>query len=345
MSVKRLSSKYRTDISDLNRSMAARFLLALQRLNLVAQFANDPWERCRHWTFTSFTDLLYRRIVFHPNYTFNDHANASYELALGKERESIQREENARKEREEEARKEREMAEAALRAAIVPYTESDEDDDDVEEEEDEDFDNNEGFLGWGVENGDDSIDKSGVIGDNDEAGTQVDEGGTSLGQNSNEEDNVDESEWDQIESADIDEGNELDPFAWARKFMWAEGERFVHSFDSVVIVTIRTTREGTLLLTNHSIYFHQTGESIDVITKEKVEDDGKAGPTKQDKKWRLSRLTDIHGRRYMLKAQALELFFANMEGKSAVLCYSFLSCPCLAHMKMRCRRFPNFQRN
>jgi hypothetical protein len=92
--------------------------------------------------------------------------------------------------------------------------------------------------------------------------------------------------------------------------MWAEGEHFVHTFESVVLVSIQETRGGTLILTSHSIYFLQTGDMIDVMMKEiKVETD------KQDKKWKLNSLTDIHGRRYMLKAQAHELFFANMEGK------------------------------
>jgi hypothetical protein len=92
--------------------------------------------------------------------------------------------------------------------------------------------------------------------------------------------------------------------------MWAEGEHFVHTFESVVLVSIQETRGGTLILTSHSIYFLQTGDMIDVMMKEiKVETD------KQDKKWKLNSLTDIHGQRYMLKAQALELFFANMEGK------------------------------
>ena len=139
---------------------------------------------------------------------------------------------------------------------------------------------------------------------------------TSTDSKVNQKDNADETEWDQIESTDFDESNELDPFAWARKFMWAEGEHFVHNFESVVIVSIQCTRDGTLLLTSHSLYFHQTEDTIDVMTKEKMEDDGKNGPSRQDKKWKLNRLTDVHGRRYMLKAQALELFFANMEGKS-----------------------------
>ena len=43
-----------------------------------------------------------------------------------------------------------------------------------------------------------------------------------------------------LESTDFDETSNLDPFAWARKFMWAEGEHFVHNFESVVIVSPQT---------------------------------------------------------------------------------------------------------
>ena len=319
--VKKLSSKHRTDIVELNKSMTSKHALALQRLASVIQVASDPWIRLRHWQFNSYTDLLYRRIVFHSNYNFDNHASASYELTLGKEREAYQQEEEARKQREEDARKEREMAEALLRAAIVPFSDADDEDDvenDVDEEEDGDLDrsDSEGFLGWDVQGGkDDSLDQSACNGDDEERNGEID---TSLDHKSNNEskDTIDESEWDQIDAADLDETtSELDPFSWARKFMWAEGERFVHSFESVVIVSIRSTMSGTILLTSHSIYFHQIGDTIDVMTKEVMEStDGKKNPPKQDRKWKLNRLTDVHGRRYMLKAQALELFFANMEG-------------------------------
>ena len=148
VSVKHLSSKYRTDIIDFHKSMAARGALALPRLTLIAQLANDPWNRGRHWMFTSYTDLLYRRIVFRPNYNFDDHADASYELSLGKDRENYQR--------EEAARKEREVAEAALRAAIIPYKESTDEDTENEcvEDDEQNESEKEGFLGWGTDEGD-----------------------------------------------------------------------------------------------------------------------------------------------------------------------------------------------
>lgn len=309
VSVKRLSNKYRMDIVDINKAMMARFLLVLQRLSSISQIASGPWRRGRHWMFTSCTDLLYRRIILQPNCYFDNHADACYELSLGKDRE--REEEGIRKRLEEKARKEREMAEAALRATIVPYNEAmdDEDlDDDISDKSD-----TEGFLGWEVKSGDDSSTQPTCNGDDDSVVREVAHDGfeTAVALNTDTKD-ADESEWNQIESADFDDSDQLDPFAWARKFMWAEGERFVQSFESVLIVSIQHIKKGTLLLTSHSIYFHKIGVTIDVMTKEKLDVDDE--PTKHDRKWKLNRLTDIHGRRYMLKAQALELFFANMEG-------------------------------
>jgi hypothetical protein len=325
LSVKRLSSKYRMDIVDSNKAMGATLLLAVQRLSSIAKLAHDPWEKGRHWMFTSCTDLLYRRMLLQPNYSFDDHAKASYELTLGKDRESIQREEEARL--NEKARKEREMAESVIRAALVPYKADI--DEDVDDEDTEKSDN-EGFLGWDIKDGDDSLDQPTCKGGEDSNVHELPRGDddVNLDHKSNEKD-VDDSEWAQIESNDFDESNELDPFAWAKKFMWAEGERFVHSFESVLIVSIQHTTQGNLLLTSHSVYFHQIGDTIDVMTKEKVDID-KNRPAKQDRKWKLNRLTDIHARRYMLKAQALELFFANMEGKIKKLFgfFSFVTRSC-----------------
>ena len=44
----------------------------------------------------------------------------------------------------------------------------------------------------------------------------------------------------------------------------------------------------------------------------KSDSDGPQGSTDvNDRRWRLSRLTEVHGRRYILRAQALELFFSD----------------------------------
>ena len=322
--MKKLSSKYQTDIVDLNKSMATSFLLTMKRLHMIVQITNEPWIQSRHWKFNAHTDLLYRRILFQPNYNFDNHANASYELSLGKEREMYEQEEAERKKRLEEAKKERERAEELLRAAIVPYTEPVEDD--VEDEEDDDDDDradSDGFLGWNLsEDRNESFEHSSSgKADGAENEEQTDELQNTSADNQSSVKDIDES-WDQIEAADYEEGDESDPFAWARKFMWAEGERYVHSFESIVMVSIQNTKAGTLLLTSHSIYFRQLGETMDVMTKEAVKSRDDKGK-KQDMKWKLSRLTDVHGRRYMLKAQALELFFANMEGET-LICFILL---------------------
>ncbi len=292
--VKQLSNKHRTDRVDFGKSTAARLFLASKRFSSLEQLSHDPWKRQRHWTFSSYTDLLYRRIVSHPNYSFDDHGSASYDLSLGKERESIQRDEETMKQRQEKARKELERAETVLRAAIVPYTDTV--DEDIEDE-DVDTSDNDGFLGWDNEGNGDRFD--GIPERAHDKDDVPDE-------------NVADESWDQVEPIDFEESSELNPYAWARQFMWAEGERFVHSFESVLLVSIRDTRGGTLILTSHSIYFLQTGDTMDVMTKEKKEK-----VDKLEKKWKLNSLIDIHGRRYMLKAQAAELFFANMEGESS----------------------------
>lgn len=302
VSVKKLASKYRADIVEFNKLSVAKYSLALRRMIWITHLANDPWNPLRHWVFPTLTDTLYRRIVFAPNYHFDDHAAASYELTLGKERDKMQLEEKLRKE------KEREMTEALLRVgdAIVPYNESameDVDEEDLGKVDDEDLgkSDNEGFVGWEAKDGlDDNADEDGQKsgGMDDESGTL--ESKSEIG-----------SDWDQLETADFDENNASDPFAWAKKFMWAEGEYFVHNFESVVIVTLQSTIEGTLLLTTQNMYFHQTGDSVDVFTKESIR---KVDNERQDQKWKLNRLTDIHGRRFMLKAQAVEFFFADMKG-------------------------------
>ena len=321
--VKHLSSRRRQDAAELHRATATGRSLAGRRLARIARLADDPWEEGRHWMFTAHTDLLYRRILFRPNYEFDDHADASYELTLGRERETYQR--------EEAVRREREVAKAALRAAIVPYREDNDDDGaedcSVEGDTDGGAEDKEGFLGWDADGGDDSSDPSEL---DDDGSVEVradggEEGASPGGASHDGRDDADESEWDQIDSAELD-GTDADvSFTWARKFMWAEGERPVHGFKNVTIVTLRTTRAGTLLLTSHGLYFRQTGDAVDVVTKERLDggrNGGSPSPLRRDERWRLGRLTDVHGRRHMLKAQALELFFANMEGESRIIIFA-----------------------
>ena len=290
--VKRMSSKHRSDSSDFNRLVAARFAMSSQRMIAIQRLMNDPWDYLRRWEVSMHTDLLYRRILFSPNYCFNDHAGASYELALGKDRDMLQQEEKSRQE------KEKEMEELALRVAVVPYNQSQ--DDEIDEDDSERV-GSDGFLGWEM---------------------QVAEPALDLSQNSDKEDEVepvadlkeeepDVSDWDEVDKGEAENASS-DPFDWARKFLWSEGEHVVQNFDNVAIVSVQVFNEGMLLLTSHSIYFHQTGDLIDVMTKEKIDAEEKL--PKPNRRWKLNQLTDVHGRRYMMKAQGLELFFSDMQG-------------------------------
>jgi hypothetical protein len=69
--------------------------------------------------------------------------------------------------------------------------------------------------------------------------------------------------------------------------------------------------EGKLLLTSHGLYFRQIGEETNTITRKAVDAAEASIMEGKDRRWRLARLTEVHGRRYMLRPQALELFFAD----------------------------------
>jgi hypothetical protein len=210
-------------------------------------------------------------------------------LTLGKDREQLQE--------EEKLIIEQEIKEALIQAgeAIVPYQQ----DDDIEE----DLEDN--FVSWG-----ENASNGGGESNEHDIPADVDNiiGSASVEEKSLTTDTRDKSDldWDQLDFDDV--ADDSDPFAWAKKFVWSEGETFVRHFESVLIVTLRSNTRGNLLLTSQNLYFHQTGDKVDVMTREKVE------MPMQDRKWKLNRLTDVHGRRYMLKAQALELFFADMHG-------------------------------
>lgn len=292
--VKRLSSKHRTDTSESNRLVVTQFALASQRMAAIQRLMNDPWDLLRRWEVSTHTDLLYRRILFSPNYCFTNHASASYELTLGKDREAFQKEEISRQERE----KEKEI-ELALRVAVVPYEESV--DEEVEEDDDERA-GSDGFFGWvemeGVEA---TLDRSHCSDEEEEVVDVKDD---------TEDETAEESDWDEIDAAEME--STTDPFDWARKFLWSDGEHPLQNFENVAIVSVQTFIEGIVLLTSHSIYFHQTGDVIDVMTKEKIDVEGKK--PKPNRRWKLNQMTDVHGRRYMMKAQGLELFFSDMQG-------------------------------
>lgn len=112
-----------------------------------------------------------------------------------------------------------------------------------------------------------------------------------------EEDNFVDHEQQAIEEEDTD--------SWAKSFVWVATEAIVARFENIALVELRTITEGKLLLTTHGLYFKCTGNVINTITKSCSEADNST------LRWRLNRLTEAHGRRFMLRAQAIELFFAD----------------------------------
>jgi hypothetical protein len=279
--LKRLSGRHKLDVADLTKHTAAKALLADIRWKGIERKVSDIWVNEEHWKLPRYTDRLGRRIVLVKNRAFNDHHDANYELLMGKEREE---EDRAREERQ---RKKKELEELMKRnsAAIVPYNEEEDNADNEEEYGDASAENPVG------------LDASTAQSDLDVTETEASD------------------IYDDVESVASEKPREEDDAdAWAKAFIWSDSESVVARFDKVMVVTLQYLVEGKLILTSHGLYFRQTGKEINVLTREPEEDvdalqQFSQGPT--DRRWRLSRLTEVHGRRYMLRAQALELFFSD----------------------------------
>lgn len=279
--VQRLSGKYRVDIGWRAKQRVARADAAGSRFSLIERNVMDLWITEKHWKLAEHTDRMNRRILLVRNRDFNDHHDASYELMLSKDREKAERD---RKERERK-KQEKELAELMRRnpSAYVPYN-----DDGDDEEENAD----------GIDDIDLSDNSSVKVGGESTTGNKTESNVMDDGSDVLEDD---EKSIDLIENLDVD--------AWAKTFIWSSSESVVARFESVSIVSLQTITEGRLLLTTHGLYFNQTGKAISVMTKQPLDEGGDFGPSSL--KWRLSRLSEVHGRRFMLRAQALELFFSD----------------------------------
>lgn len=284
--LKRLSMRHATDLGEFTKILSARSQAADGRWRSIDRKVTDIWNECNHWKVARYTDGLGRRTVLVRNRCFDSHEEASYDLLMGKEREREERE------REERLRKKQELAELMKRnaEAFVPLGET------VVTEEEEEKDP------------DDQIDEDMIPGSKCQPLPDTQVAST-----------MDASEFDATVADEIDEDDVAtsspvdDIDAWAKAFIWSESESVVARFDSVVLVTLQYEVEGKLLLTTHGIYFHQTGKEINTVTKDVFTDSGPSQQSaiEQDRRWRLSRLKEVHGRRYMLRAQALELFFSD----------------------------------
>ena len=319
--VKRLANRSRSEGMEASKQISLRAGSAMSRWRAIERNVVELWtSNDAQWKFARHTDRMSRRILFVRNRAFNDHADASYELMLGREMEKAAKEQEERLQR-----KVQEELAAVLKKNEAFIQESDRvhDDEEEDDEDDEDDDDNDNE---GNKKDDDEDEQD----DDDEEGRDVPSPmnalrsvsssfydtvdiqkrimsaqlGGSLGQGGFDDaaDDDDDSEYEKVE--DID--------AWAKVFIWTDTESVVARFDDVTIVTLRTITEGRLLLTTHGLYFNQTGDVVNVMTKER----GFGAETDtlfehRDLRWRLSRLSEVHGRRFMLRAQAIELFFSD----------------------------------
>mmetsp|Transcript_11727 Transcript_11727/g.21928 ORF Transcript_11727/g.21928 Transcript_11727/m.21928 type:complete len:2939 (+) Transcript_11727:68-8884(+) len=122
-----------------------------------------------------------------------------------------------------------------------------------------------------------------------------------------EENNELISEWDYLDDKLVLDKDPSRSFQWAKQYIWEPNERLLQYLKEVQIVTVQTVLNGELVLTTHSLYFRPIDDPQSAMTKESLRCPEKL----EEERWRLNRLTDVHERRYMLRPQAIELFFVN----------------------------------
>lgn len=288
--IKKLDDCYKVECTESVKEVQIRRIAADNRWRGIQGKVSDPWKHEVHWKLAKYTDLLGRRTHLVQNRFFNDHNEASYDLVMGKERET----EEIEKQRRIAAKKDlTDLMRRNAEAFIVSESH-------VE-----------------VELRDD--DCSQILTSDGESTAEM--------ETSTDDESVDypvrhsmplqqmeahDDGWDKIESEEIqDVDAEGSSDAWANSFLWADGESVIARFEPVMIVSLQSFVEGKVLLTTHGLYFHQCGDEFNGITREPVETTSMPTTEAKDRRWRLSRLTEVHGRRYMLRPQALELFFSD----------------------------------
>jgi hypothetical protein len=296
VAVKRLATSHKLALLESSRASAGRSSGAASRWEVVERQTNELREsESAHWQFGKHPDCLSRRILLVRHREFNDHQDASYELMLGLERERAERDREERKQKKAEKEREKVLLELVKRnSAYVPYASEDGNEDGNEEDEDIGMD----------DSGDPAVPPLDAA---EDTATVSDDTSTDASTLAPTE-LAAESEAQQNDH----ETNKSDIDSWAKTFVWADTESVVVRVDQVMVVTLRTITVGKLLLTTHGLYFSHTGDTINVMTKE-VDMTAKNDSTveKTSSRWRLSRLQEVHGRRFMLCAQAIELFFAD----------------------------------
>lgn len=287
--IKRLAEKYRSDTGDLIKDLVIRRNAAENRWRSIQCKVADPWKNEYHWKLARYTDLLGKRTLLVQNRDFKDHKDASYESALGNGNDpKIQKRLLEKKDLSDVMRR---NAEAFIVNEAQNEIEVVDDDSSLHNLSD-----GESASLTDAESSTDaeSLDADDAVKDQQSVEPEHDDS------------------WAKIDSEEFQDVDlEGDGDAWAKTFIWTEGESTVAHFEPVMIVQLQTYVGGKILLTTHGLYFHQIGEEINVMTKEPIKASENSGLDPKDRRWRLTRLTEIHGRRYMLRPQALELFFSD----------------------------------
>jgi hypothetical protein len=283
---KRLAEKTVNDASEFAKVNLVRRSAADNRWHGVQRKAILPWTVEKHWKLGNFADKHGRRILLVQNDNYDPHIDADYELSLDSKFAKQDTDNNDR------------------RGSLIDLIRR----------------NADAFVVQELASVSDATEEDSFVHDSDgESSTDLEsstDGETSDPVSGKKRiDPVDESEydeeWDKIDTkeiAHVDADGDVD--GWARAFIWSENEAVVARFDPVMIVSLQVYVLGKMVLTTHGLYFRQTGDEMSVITKEPVES-SETSSEKRDRRWRLTRLTEIHGRRYLLRQQAIELFFSD----------------------------------
>lgn len=293
----RLSSRREADAADHLNSLAKRRNRADFRWNRMKAKCLGPWQQESHWKLAEYTDRVGRRILLVPNHDFDNHRESSYENSVGIESNSTQTQ------KPELQAKASDLTEVIRRNADAFIM-----DGSTTSTEAETMDDEGSFQVSDSENSNGEVDSH-----NSEAASSE---GMSVKKLQSEaqkfEDFELDAEWDKIGNEELDNiGTDGDVDGWARAFIWENEEVVVARFESVMIVSLRSYVLGKILLTSNGIYFRQIGDEINGLTKQPVKVGDVGVQDAKDKRWRLSRLVEVHGRRYMLRQQALELFFSD----------------------------------
>jgi WD40 repeat protein len=279
LSITNLSSQFKKGIKEAARSEMVRSKSAKQRYRSIQKKIEIDITKYR-WKLARHPDTLHRRILLVPNRNFDNHVSASYDSGLGIEREKalMEKEQRLRLKSNSDLLK---MVKVA-KEGIVKRNRS------LSQE-----------IVDGAENDDINVDDMTI---EPIADAKLSEKGDLI------------TDWDRNEN---DEANETTYIKkkgthdWVKEFIWASNEKFINVFEAVQIVTVNAVVEGEIVLSTHNIYFRPTNDPISVVTKEKFISKRNKDVIIDDGRWRLSRLQQVHGRRFMLRAQAIELFFAD----------------------------------